>query len=170
MVTVQGRWCYLPHHQSNITLQKEKCFIALFRWKMIILLPILPMPLIHSYLKGWENVLFALGSERRRGREMRESSPYDWHLSTPLTEVYCWLWVTEHTTAGLMRQRARSSEQEKTMLSAYYLVKFPKLCHKPSCSLRLLLVEIVPVKKKARKNQWEKQSERKVKEKWKTLF
>ena len=36
------------------------------RWKMIIL-PILITSLIHFFLKGWENVLFELGTERVKG-------------------------------------------------------------------------------------------------------
>ena len=38
-------------------------FHSLLRWKMTIL-PILTTSLIHFSLKGWENVLFELGSER----------------------------------------------------------------------------------------------------------
>ena len=42
---------------------KNVAFHSLLGWKMIIL-AILTTSLIHSSLKGWENVLFELGSER----------------------------------------------------------------------------------------------------------
>ena len=47
------------HH----TVWRTWLFIAYSDWKMIIL-PILTTPLIYFSLKGWENVLFELGSER----------------------------------------------------------------------------------------------------------
>ena len=43
------------------TVWRTWLFIAYSDWKMIIL-PILTTPLIHFSLKGWENVLFELGS------------------------------------------------------------------------------------------------------------
>ena len=47
------------HH----TVWRTWVFIASLRWKLIIL-PIIATPLVHFSLKGWENVLFELGSER----------------------------------------------------------------------------------------------------------
>ena len=51
--------------QRNITSHRMKnlAFQSLLRWKMIIL-SILTTSLIHFSLKGWEIVLFQLGSER----------------------------------------------------------------------------------------------------------
>ena len=47
------------HH----TVWRTWLFIAYSDWKMI-LVPVLTTSLIHFSLKGWENVLFELGSER----------------------------------------------------------------------------------------------------------
>ena len=48
------------HH----TVWRTWLFITYSDWKMIIILLILITPLIYFFLKGWENVLFELGSGR----------------------------------------------------------------------------------------------------------
>ena len=51
---------------------KNLAFHRLLRWKMIML-PILTTTLIHFLFKGWENVLFELGSERVKNSMLYDS-------------------------------------------------------------------------------------------------
>ena len=66
----QKKWS-IPNFPCSLTINttthsmKNLAFHRSLRWKMIIL-RILIASLIHFYLKGWENVLFELGSERSR--------------------------------------------------------------------------------------------------------
>ena len=54
--------CSLTRNMTSHS-KENLAFYHLRRWKMIML-PILTTSLIHCSLKGWENVLFYLGSER----------------------------------------------------------------------------------------------------------
>ena len=60
---IKVRFPMQPQLKYYITHMKSLPFHSLLRWK-IIRLPILTTSLIHFLLKGWENVLFKLRSER----------------------------------------------------------------------------------------------------------
>ena len=64
--SVQISPCSLTWNSTSHSL-KNVAFYRLLRWKMIML-TILTTSLIHFSLKGWENVLFELGSDRVRQR------------------------------------------------------------------------------------------------------
>ena len=49
--------------RSSLTAKTRERLHSLLRWKMIIL-PTRTISLVHFSLKGWENVLFELGSEQ----------------------------------------------------------------------------------------------------------
>ena len=57
-----GRACSLTRNITSHSM-KNLAFHSLHRWKVVIL-PILPTSLIHLSLKGLENVVLELGSER----------------------------------------------------------------------------------------------------------
>ena len=59
--TISNFPCSLTRNITSHSMKNLACH-SLLRWKMIIL-PILATSFMHFSLKGWENVLFELGSE-----------------------------------------------------------------------------------------------------------
>ena len=101
----------------HYTVWRTWVFIALLRWKLIIL-PILATSLVHFSLKGWENVLFELGSGRvnitalslRQGSKMSifvfwiGSGFNHWVSQTPLPNSCPVENCNQHTVAALATQ------------------------------------------------------------------